>query len=98
MINGYLGLLAASICAVLTGVGIAPAFESGVIATFVEIHASSSDGDAILYLPYMQKTQIIPTNGQKCYLSYHIGNLSGIVGSEAKTLNGVKMIDTIRCR
>jgi hypothetical protein len=97
MIASYTGPIMASVCSILISVGNTPAFESGVIATFLELHTNSSNKNETLYLPYMSKTQIIPTIGQMCYITYHISDLNGIIGSESKKLLKVNMIDKIQC-
>jgi len=85
-------------CFVITGVGSDPPFESGVIATFVEVTATYRGRTEVLYLPYMEKEQAKPRPGQSCRIAYRVSRLNGMVGGTSAVLERANIIDQISCK
>jgi hypothetical protein len=93
----YYASAVSAICAVITTVGDVPPFDTGVIATFVEVHARSSKAEEVLYLPYVRE-QASPVVGQRCAIKYLAWHVNGIVGRETRLIPEAKVIEQIVCK
>jgi hypothetical protein len=85
------------ICATVIGVGSAPPFESGVVATYIELRLERLNHSTVLYLPYFAKSESIPHIGDKCQFYYRISPLDGFVGSTSLHVRKAKVVDTFKC-
>jgi hypothetical protein len=76
-----------------------PSLVAGYIGAWIEISTSPDGGRTTsdLYLLYGSEQQSVPGAGRLCSFRYHLGIVSGAIGSQPGRKEGVKIIDHFDC-
>lgn len=75
-----------------------PAFYSGVVASYVEIHVQKRGRKLLFVQPYFDNKTKLPITGSHCHFLYKMKTIQGLVGGRAVNNFSAKVVISFDCQ